>query len=363
MSDTARAAGETHLRSDCESPGSNPARTQQLAEARDTFAHLIHAESGTVALTKNVSEGLNIIATAVDWQPGDNAVICSDVEHANNIYLWLALSRKGVNLRDIPSRGGVIDAEAMASAVDDRTRVVTASAVPFVPGFRTDLATIGRTARRAGALFLVDGVQACGVIDLDVVQGHVSALATSTSKGLLGVPGIGFLYVAPDWIERLEPAFVSRTSIDTRGGHYSEYEPGSTSLRTDAQRFECGALNHTGAVIALAAMQELLAVGIPVIEDRAVGLASALADGLAAQGWPVLSPPSGMRRTHLVTVGKRGPGGPDSTGDPKLDKLAAALRETGVTLAIRRGLLRFGFHFYNDESDVEHVLGVARSQS
>jgi selenocysteine lyase/cysteine desulfurase len=66
MSDTARAAGETHLRSDCESPGSNPARTQQLAEARDTFAHLIHAESGTVALTKNVSEGLNIIATAVD---------------------------------------------------------------------------------------------------------------------------------------------------------------------------------------------------------------------------------------------------------------------------------------------------------
>jgi hypothetical protein len=73
MSDTARAAGETHLRSDCESPGSNPARTQQLAEARDTFAHLIHAESGTVALTKNVSEGLNIIATAVDWQPGDNS--------------------------------------------------------------------------------------------------------------------------------------------------------------------------------------------------------------------------------------------------------------------------------------------------
>jgi hypothetical protein len=70
-----------------------------------------------------------------------------------------------------------------------------------------------------------------------------------------------------------------------------------------------------------------------------------------------------MRRTHLVTGGKRGPGGPDSTGDPKLDKLAAALRETGVTLAIRRGLLRFGFHFYNHESDVEHVLGVARSQS
>ena len=59
-----------------------------LVTCKDEFARLIGGDPSEVAVTKNVSEGLNTIATAIDWQPGDNVVASSDLEHANNVYLW-----------------------------------------------------------------------------------------------------------------------------------------------------------------------------------------------------------------------------------------------------------------------------------
>ena len=44
--------------------------------ARTLFADLINATPDEIALTKNTSEGLNAIATALPWESGDNVVIC-----------------------------------------------------------------------------------------------------------------------------------------------------------------------------------------------------------------------------------------------------------------------------------------------
>jgi cysteine desulfurase/selenocysteine lyase len=359
LSTTAHAAGVASLGSDLTMTSDDPPAPAQLAELRQLFARLINAGADEIAVTKNVSEGLNLIANAIDWQAGDNVVLTSDVEHANNIYLWLALARRGVEVRDVPTVGGAIDPKAMAAAIDARTRIVAASAVTFTPGFRTALAPIGRAARAAGALFLVDGVQACGVIEVDVERDQIDALATSTSKGLLGVRGLGFLYVRRAWVPKLTPVHVARNSIDTKGKHYSEFEGGSFELWPDARRFEAGTYNFAGVAIARAALREILEIGIPQIERRAVGLATQLANGLRAQGWPVVEPPAGTERSHLVVMGERGPGGPEATGDPRLDRLASLLEANNVRFSVRRRLLRFGFHFYNDESDVDAVLSLA----
>jgi selenocysteine lyase/cysteine desulfurase len=359
LSRAAHEAGLASLSADFAMRPDQPPADWQLNEVRGLFGRLVNAEPHSVAVTLNVSHGLNMIATALDWQAGDELITCSDIEHANNVYVWEALRAKGVVVRDIPSRNGALDADAVIAAMTAATRLVTVSAVSFVPGFRADLKAIGTAARERDALFLVDAVQACGVLNLDVQDEAVDALATSTSKGLLGIRGLGFLYVSPRWIERLRPAMISRTSIDTAGKHYSEFEGASFTFKRDARRFECGNYNYVGIAIARVALQELIGLGSFAIEARAKAMAAQLRDGLAAQGWPVMYAPTPVQDTHLVTLGTRGEGGPAETGNPALDGFARALDAAGVRFSIRRRLIRFGFHMYNDETDVNAVLDIA----
>ena len=336
-------------------------RNRLIDRCRRRFATLVHAAPEEVAVLKNVSEGLNSVATAMDWRAGDNVVLCGELEHPNNIYLWLALRRFGVELRQVPPRDGAIDAPAMAATIDGRTRIVTASSVTFTPGFRTDLKTIGQASRAAGAFFLVDAVQSCGVLDLDVGDACVDGLATSTSKGLLGIMGLGFLYVSTAWLDRLTPAFVSRYSVERGDGHESEIEAFDVRYAGNAKRFEIGNYNWTGIAVADVALGELLAVGLPVIEAHTVGLSRRLADGLTGLGWPVNTPPEEAMRSHLVTVGTLGAGDAYSSHDPRLNRLIAALQAAGIRFAVRRGLLRFGFHLFNTADDVDSILDVARA--
>ena len=336
-------------------------RMPLLDKARERFARLIHARASEIAVTKNVSEGLNIVANAIDWQPGDNVVVCADLEHPNNVYLWLALRSRGVEVRAPRARDGAIDTQAMINAIDARTRLLTVASVTFAPGFRAELETLGHACRKAGALFLVDGVQSCGILDLDVEACGIDALATSNSKGLIGLAGLGFLYVHRDWIERLNPAYIGRYSIERGKGHESEIENHEFRLLGDARRFEAGNYNWVGIAAAQASLGEILEVGTPAIEARAVGLASTLAEELKIAELPVTEPPAGVPRSHIVTVGRLGAGDTKATGDPKLDRIAAGLREDGIKFTIRKGLLRFGFHYFNDESDVARVVDVTRS--
>jgi selenocysteine lyase/cysteine desulfurase len=228
-----------------------------------------------------------------------------------------------------------------------------------VPGFRTDLQSISAIAREAGALFLVDGVQSCGILRVDVEDLGIDALATSTSKGLLGLRGLGFLYVRQNWIERLHPAYVARNSFETGARHYSEYEGTDVVLKASAQRFECGNYNYTGVAVANAAMTDILKIGTSAIEARAVSLAASLAEALRRMGFVVNTPPHGTALTHLVTLRDPQLTASQSAVSGRLDIFSRELSAANVRFAVRRGMIRFGFHLYNDETDVEVVSAVA----
>ncbi|HCW78222.1 MAG TPA: hypothetical protein DG084_03830, partial [Gemmatimonadetes bacterium] len=77
---------------------------EQVDETRALIASIIGVEADEVAITKNVSEGLNLFAASLEWRAGDNVVVCPDLEHPNNIYLWFNLARRyGVEVRSIES--------------------------------------------------------------------------------------------------------------------------------------------------------------------------------------------------------------------------------------------------------------------
>lgn len=326
-------------------------------DTKARFAALIGADASEIALSGNVSDGVNAIANALPWQAGDNVIVTTELEHPNNLYPWMRLAERGVEIRTVPMREGAIDVAAMRAAMDERTRAATAASVTFSPGLRTDLAGLGATCRARGVFLLVDAVQSAGILRHDVTAERIDALVTSTSKGLLGLYGCGLLYCRSDWADRLAPVYLSRTGANVAPDKPSEM--GTAVFRAGAGRFEVGSYNFAGAYAARASLALVAALGAEAIQAHVLSLSRRLTDGLARLGLPVTQPPREAARAHIVTVGKLGDGGHDMARDEALQAWSAALKAAGVVHTIRRGQLRFAAHLYNDMTDIDRVLALS----
>jgi selenocysteine lyase/cysteine desulfurase len=143
-------------------------KSQWLTEVEATrrkAATLLDCDVEEIAFVKNTSEGLNIAANAIAWRAGDNVVIPAR-EHPNNVFPWLNLQRRGVEVRMVPETGTWIDADSLKPFVDERTRVVAVADVSFHPGQRNDIEGICALCREYGAHVIVDGVQAVGLLQV-----------------------------------------------------------------------------------------------------------------------------------------------------------------------------------------------------
>ena len=332
-----------------------------VERARGCFARLINARAGEIAITKNISEGLNMIAATLPWRTGDNVVVCRELEHPNNIFPWAGLKRRlGIEIRDVPARAGRLLAEDVIAAFDDRTRIVTLSEVSFSPGLRADISAIGTAARGRDIFFLVDGAQTAGIVDIDVEASAIDGLAVSTQKGLLGIYGMGFLYCRQDWALRLNPVYLARFGVDLGASHEAARGGDDFRLMADARRFDLGNYNFAAAAGAEVSLALLERIGTRSIEAHATQLARRLASGLDQLGFCVAGGGSGEHLANIVSIGRLGAGGHDSSDDPQTQRLADALKQSGVRLSVRQGMVRLSFHIYNGDSDVDHVLEVAR---
>jgi cysteine desulfurase/selenocysteine lyase len=359
LSREVRAALDAHLDERMMNGADKPRLFALVERVRARFAELIGADAGEVAYTKNVSEGLNMVASGLDWQPGDNVVLCPELEHPNNVYAWLNLQRRHVEVRMVPPRGGTIDPAAFIARMDARTRVATVSTVTFAPGFRTEVDALGEVCRRRDILLLVDAAQSVGVLHTDVRASRIDALAVSTQKGLLALYGMGFLYCRREWAERMKPAYLARFGIDVGDAHEASIGDHAFTLGAGARRFDLGNYNYVATAAVDVSMQQLLGWGIREIERYVLRHAHALARGFLELGLPVAGGEPGPHLAHIVTVGAMR-AAHDGAGDERLQGLYEHLVANRVRLSMRRGMLRFSLHVYNDADDVARVLDLTR---
>jgi cysteine desulfurase/selenocysteine lyase len=327
-----------------------------LASAKAKLARLFNVTESAIGAIRNVSDGANSIAWAMPWREGDNVVLTAEAEHPNNIYPWLRLARRGVETRIVPAAAdGRIDVAALIDAMDGRTRLATAASVTFAPGHRTDLRALGEACCKRDIFFLVDGVQSAGILKHDLAAEPMDGFVTSTSKGLLGLYGFGFLFVSPRWIERLEPAYLSRPAVAQRTDDHSVMGAMDYELQPDSRRFEVGSFNLAGAYAADRALDLLLGLGADRIEARVLGLSAMLHEGLSAAGLTPAVPAGGPAQSHIVTLGRLDAGGHGFSSDPLIGPLAERLGSAGIVQTIRRGQLRFAVHAFNNEADIERT--------
>jgi cysteine desulfurase/selenocysteine lyase len=336
---------------------------EEVEKTRDAYAALIGADVDEVGITKNVSEGLNLFTASLPWEAGDNVVLCPELEHPNNIFLWYNLERlHGVEVRAIPPDGGHMPIQAMVEAMDERTRVVTFPTISFAPGFITEVEPLVAAARAVGALTLADAAQSIGALSTDVHALGIDAVAVATQKCLLSLYGFGFLYVRREVAEALVPAHIARYGI-ALDAHETAYSDGSLEYAAGARRFDLGNYNYLGMSATRAALGLIADVGVERIEAHGKGLAARLTEGIIGLGFPVVGGGSDPHLAHIVSVGEIGSGRHYSADDPEVNDLHRYLVEQGIVFSLRSGVLRFSFGLYNDESDVERVLDTIAAWS
>jgi len=313
---------------------------------RESAAKLIGADADEIAILKNTSEGLSFVAQGVRWEEGDN-VVTTALEFASNWTPWKRLELSDRIECRVAASFDVADIERV---IDERTRVVTVSAVAFHNGAVADLVAIGELCARRNIRFCVDAIQALGVLPIDVRAAKIDFLASDGHKWTCGPEGAAIFYVARDRRDELDVLETGWTNINRQG----RFIDVPVDLVPGARRFEAGSLNTAGVYGMRAAFDLVHEIGIEVIREHALQVATSLVDGLESIGWAVASP-----RPILSPIIGATP--PDV--EKSIRWYHGRIEEKGIITAPREGLLRFSPHYYNDQDEVGRVIDALRELS
>jgi cysteine desulfurase/selenocysteine lyase len=329
-----------------------------LANAvRSKTARLIGARPDEIALTKNTSEGLNIVAAGLQLRAGDRIVVAPSAEHPNNVlpWLWQAQTRGAEVILVTPSVSESLE-QALIRCIDERTRLVAVTEVDFGTGRRTNLTALGDACRAHGAFLLVDAAQSSGVLRQDMATQPVDAWATATQKGLLSPYGLGLLYVRSEVVDQVVPAALARFSVDVAAGHEAAGPEDGWQLRAGARRYEGGNYNYVGLAALNASLDLFLQIGADEVERRAVEASSRLRSEIQARGIPLLEV-GPDHRSHILSIAEKQGSGHDRSDEPWINELSAALKREGVVHSVRRGALRLSSHIHVLPEIADHVIG------
>lgn len=325
---------------------------QQIEQLRILSAELINAERDEIAFVKNTSEGLSIVASGIDWQWG-NQIVTTAVEYPANVYPWMEVVRNhGCKLVQVPEETDdkgkrVVPTDKILEAANDpRCRIVSLSHVEYASGQRHDLARIGQFCRDNKKLFCVDAIQTIGACPVDVKAMNIDYLSADGHKWMLGPEGAGIFFCRRELIERTRPLMVGWMNV-VNASDYGNYD---YTLRSDAQRFECGTYNVPGLLGLFASLQLIKSIGISSIFDRLKLLTDRLIDGLANKGYPVISSRRFGQWSGIVSF---------TSPKQKPEEIWLKLRKEHQTeIAVREGRLRVSPHFYNTEEQIDRLLGL-----
>jgi cysteine desulfurase / selenocysteine lyase len=322
-----------------------------IQRTRESAARLINASPDEIALLGPTSLGLSLVANGITWVPGDE-VVCYLDDYPANVYPWMNLRDKGVQIRFIePAHVGELTVEALQRVLTPKTKLVAFASCSFLSGFRIDIAAIGQLLRERGILFCLDAIQTLGAFPTTVE--YVDFLSADAHKWLLGPLAIGVVYVRKELFEVCRPTLLGAWNLKAPNfvaQNQIEFVEG-------AQRYEPGVLNLPGVAGMKASIDFLLEIGIDKIAQRILSIRSRLVSGLTELGFTLLGENNApMHQSGIITV-----------THPTRNVISEHKRllENGIVCTPRQDrqgnqYLRFSPHFYNSEDEIDRVLDVLK---
>ena len=306
---------------------------------------LINAPSvDDIALLKNTSEALSVVAAGIRWNRGDN-VVTSAEEFPSNWIPWDAQKIHGVTLKKVNIRGRSSE-QALIEACDNRTRLLSISSVQFSSGIRLDLELLGNFCKTNNILFCVDAIQSIGAHDIDVQGIQADFVMADAHKWMLGPEGIALFYC--------NEAVRDELNLYQHGWHMTttpdDFDIRSWQPSKTATRFEPGSNNLLGVHALSASLSLIEDLGMAYITQELEAKVSYLAERLAQiDRVCLITPEHPEQRAGIVAFQVSG------TEQQALQK---RLLENGVICALRGGAIRFSPHYYNTMSQIDKSLDI-----
>lgn len=324
----------------CEAPQDKP-DTRDIV--RDKLSQLLGGQAEDYALITSTGVGSGIVAAGYDFKVGDNIVL-PEYEHRNNLFPWLALKEKGVEVRLVPvDESGKINISDIKKLVDKKTKIISIAAVRFNSGFRIDLKKVSDIAHEFNALLFVDGIQACGVVPMNVDDMGIDILSSAGFKWLLGIPGTGFLYVSPNARKHIKPVipgmFAAEDSYDTLTYH------------NDSRKYETGSIAYSLFNAWIAGLDIVLNIGIKTIYDEVLKLTDQLIKGLQNRQINIVSSIENRKERSAILF--------FTLGDEETNaKLQETLQKKNIILCVRDGKCRISPSFYNTVDEIDYFFEI-----
>ena len=327
------------------------------AQARQAAARLFNADPEAVMVTRNTTEGLNIVLSGLDWQEGDEIITCN-LEHGSVLVTSLVTGeRYGVKVRVVDldphdSRETILG--KFEAAFTARTRLLFVSHVEYSTGLRMPAAELTRLAHDRGAQIMLDGAQTGGHIHLDMAAAGFDFYSIPGQKWLLGYEGVGALYIRRELIERVHPAHSGGRAVIHAEDH--PVNPDNLQLNVaDMEKFHGG----SSSVPLQAAFREAVSfieeIGVQEIEERNLQLAARLKRQLSdIPAVQVYSPMEPDLSSGLVSFALSG-WEPPAAVERLWNDHRIVVRQVGYPPGIRASL-----HFFNTEDEVDQLAQAVK---
>ncbi|MBN1449055.1 MAG: aminotransferase class V-fold PLP-dependent enzyme [Bacteroidetes bacterium] len=316
-----------------------------IGEARAMAAEMLGTDPARVAFVLNTSEGLNILAQGLDWKTGDR-VLLIDQEFPSNIYPFINLRGKGVEIDFVPQRNGRIELDDIERALTPRTRILAVSWVQFLSGFTLDLAALKDLCAPHGTLLSVDAIQGVGGIRLDLRNTPVDFLAAGVQKWQLGPQGVGIVYVSERAQEMIRQAHLGWISVANAWNFFNYGQ----ELQPDARRYENGTFNSIGISGYHGALEFFRTVGFDRVDEMVRANAAHLYAKAQEMDFTVVTPENPCERAGIVTLRHE-----------RAEEVQRTLQENGMVVSARVGHIRISPHFYNTPDEIDTVLDAIRA--
>jgi selenocysteine lyase/cysteine desulfurase len=319
-------------------------------------AELVGGAADEIAFFDNATHAWNAAFYSVPLGPGDR-ILTGRAEYGSNVLAYLqAAKRAGAEVVVVPNdESGQLDTAGLADLVDERTRLIGVSHVPTSGGLVNPAAEIGRIAREAGVLFLLDATQSVGQFPVDVDEIGCDLLTATGRKFLRGPRGTGFLWVRSAALERLDPHVAEIASATWDGGRGFTWVDG-------ARRFESWEVSYSNLLGLGTAVRQALDLGTDAIAERTLALGAQLRERLDAV--PGVSTHD-LGRTRCAIVTAKVDGVPTA-------EVARALARAGINVTTTvaehtqfdaevrdvHPLVRLSPHYYNTEAELDRAVEV-----
>jgi len=309
---------------------------------------MLKAKPDRIALTKSVTEGLNILAQGIKWERGDR-IILNDIEFPANVYPFLNLKKYGVEVDFVKSKNGVIDIENIEKLITPKTKLLSISFVQFLSGFRADLEAIGELCSKHNIIFSVDAIQGAGIIQLDVEKYKIDFLAGGSHKWLMGLTGLGYLFITEKLQSKLEQKNVGWLSVENEWDLLNY----NLELKQTALRFQLGTFSFSGVVALNASLEYFESLGYNDIEEQILQNTKYFLAKLGDEGYkPILYNLPEKNLAGIVTF-------PITNAEEVFERLLGK----NIVGSLREGKLRFSPHFYNTKEEIDIVVDTLKKLS